>query len=94
MKKILTFLLILFMILVSCSTQEANNKEYLIENEDYIDLNSKYNGQSINYNDSLWYMNTLDDVPIPDPYVYVENDTYYIVGTSDRDTDVVDINAV
>ena len=35
-------------------------------------------------------MNTLDDVPIPDPYVYVENDTYYIVGTSDRDTDVVD----
>ena len=78
------------MILVSCSTQEAINKEYLIENEDYIDLSSKYNGQSINYNDSLWYMNTLDDVPIPDPYVYVENDTYYIVGTSDRDTDVVD----
>ena len=62
----------------------------MVENDDYIDLNSRYDGKSVDYNQSLWYMNKLEDVPIPDPYVYVENDVYYIVGTSDRNPDVVD----
>ena len=90
MKKILAFLLILFMILVSCNIQEGTKKDHLIENEDYIDLSSQYDGKSIDYNESLWYMNNLDDVPLPDPYIYVENNTYYIVGTSDRNPNVVD----
>ena len=78
------------MILVSCKPQETPKKDHLIENEDYIDLSSQYDGESIDYNESLWYMNNLKDVPLPDPHVYVENDTYYIVGTSDRNPDVVD----
>ena len=78
------------MILVSCGPQETPKKDHLIENEDYIDLSSQYDGKSFAYNESLWYMNNLKDVPLPDPYVYVENGTYYIVGTSDRNPDVVD----
>ena len=78
------------MILVSCGPQETPKKDHLIENEDYIDLSSQYDGKSFDYNESLWYMNNLKDVPLPDPYVYVENGTYYIVGTSDRNPDVVD----
>lgn len=77
------------MILVSCKPQETK-KDYLIENEDYLDLTSQYNGESIDYNNSLWYMNELKDVPLPDPHVYVEDNTYYIVGTSDRNVNVVD----
>ena len=76
------------MILSSCGLGEP--KLYLVENEDYIDLSSQYDGKNIDYNESIWYMNNLKDVPLPDPHVYVEGDTYYIVGTSDRNPDVVD----
>ena len=62
----------------------------MIENEDYIDLTSKYDGKGFDYNESIWYVNDLSDVPLPDPHVYVEDGTYYIVGTSDRNIDVVD----
>ena len=67
-----------------------DTKDYLVKNEDYIDLSSSYDGVSFNYNESLWYMNNLSDVPLPDPHVYVENGNYYIVGTSDRNIDTVD----
>lgn len=67
-----------------------NAKDYLVENEDYIDITSSYDGKSFNYNESLWYMNDLSDVPLPDPHIYVEDDTYYIVGTSDRSVNTVD----
>lgn len=94
-------LLILFLcalIAVSCTPPDNNGsgegggeeKSFLVEGEDYIDLASKYDGESFEYNRSLWYMNELDKVPIPDPCVYVENDTYYIVGTSERNPDTVD----
>ena len=76
------------MILSSCGLEDP--KLYLVENEDYIDLSSQYDGKNIDYNESIWYMNNLKDVPLPDPHVYVEGDTYYIVGTSDRNPDVVD----
>ncbi len=65
-------------------------KDHLVEGEDYIDLTSRYDGVSFEYDDSLWYMNDLSDIPLPDPFVYVEGDTYYIVGTNDRDINVVD----
>ena len=70
--------------------KDKDTKVFLVENEDYIDLTSRYDGESFEYNESLWYMNLLDDVPLPDPFVYVENGTYYIVGTSDRNINVVD----
>ena len=90
MQKLFTILLILSIILVSCGFEETPAKNYLHEDEDYIDLNSQYDGESIEYDESLWYVNNLKDIPLPDPYVYVENGTYYIVGTSDRNPDMVD----
>ena len=35
------------------------------------------------YDTTMWYVNNLDKVPLPDPQVYEENGTYYIVGTDD-----------
>ena len=35
------------------------------------------------YDEERWYVNNLDKVPLPDPQVYVEDGTYYIVGTDD-----------
>ena len=96
MKRILIVLLTLVILLASCTQGDTTNeikpskKDHLVENEDYLDLSSQYDGKSIDYNKSLWYMNNLKDVPLPDPYVYVDGDTYYIVGTSDRNTNVVD----
>lgn len=65
-------------------------KTHLVEGEDYIDLTSTYDGNSFEYNDSIWYMNNLKDVPLADPYVFAENGTYYIVGTSDRNINTTD----
>lgn len=101
MKKLLVVLFVFIMLFVSCTPQAENStsssittlpkpKDHLVENEDYIDLASKYDGKTMEYNKSLWYINMLKDVPLPDPYVYVEGNTYYIVGTSDRNPDVVD----
>ena len=104
MKKVLVllFLVLFIAFAASCDTSGDKNtddnddnkedevKGYLTEGEDYIDLTSHYDGESFEYDESLWYMNMLDDVPLPDPFVFVEDDTYYIVGTSDRDNNVVD----
>ena len=35
------------------------------------------------YDSAMWYVNNLDKVPLPDPQVYEEDGTYYIVGTDD-----------
>lgn len=75
-------------VLVACPATEK--KDHLTEGEDYLDLSSSYNGKSFEYNESLWYVNELKDVPLPDPHVYVEDGTYYIVGTNDRDNNTVD----
>ena len=50
--------------------------------EDYSDLSPSSN-YKWEYDKTRWYINTLDKVPLPDPQVYVEDDTYYIVGTDD-----------
>lgn len=80
---------------MSCSAPDDTNTDqnknaFLVENEDYVDLASKYDGESFDYNKSLWYINDLAEVPLPDPFVYVEDDTYYIVGTNDRNVNTVD----
>lgn len=94
MKKIVALILVILLTLsaVSCgdNTPDQPKKDHLTDGEDYIDLSSTYDGESIEYNESLWYMNLLRDVPLPDPYVFVEDGTYYIVGTSDRNYNVVD----
>lgn len=90
MKKIIICLCLLFLVISLTACSGGDEKEYLIENEDYIDLASKYDGESFDYNKSLWYMNDLKDIPLPDPFVYVEGDTYYIVGTNERNVNTVD----
>ena len=62
------------------STVESNLNEY----EDYYEHSTTYDGKKFEYDNSAWYINNLDKVPLPDPHVFVEDGTYYIVGTSDR----------
>ena len=64
--------------------------KYLTDGVDYIDHTSTYDGDGLTYDETMWYVNKLDSVPLPDPYVFVEDGTYYIVGTSDRDGNVID----
>ena len=52
----------------------------LVLGRDYSDLQ---NEDKWEFDDSRWYMNNLDKVPLPDPQVYAEDGTYYIVGTDD-----------
>ena len=101
MKKILLLLLLTVSLTVTACVRNnpppapkpdipVDKKEFLVEGEDYIDIASTWDGNSFEYNESLWYMNSLDDVPLPDPQVFVEDGIYYIVGTSDRNVNVVD----
>ena len=54
----------------------------LIEDTDFIkhdlDSNNKWD-----VDETMWYVNNLDKVPLPDPQVFEEDGTYYIVGTDD-----------
>lgn len=89
---VLTAVLILMAALSACGKEQY--PEYvetaLEEGVDYIDHTSTYDGTGLSYDDTMWYVNTLTDVPLPDPHVYVEDGVYYIVGTSDRDGNVID----
>lgn len=90
MKKYVFLLLLCICILFLASCSATEEKKILVENEDYLDLSALYDGESFEYNKSLWYMNQLQDVPLPDPFVYAEDGLYYIVGTNDRDVNTVD----
>ena len=101
MKKLLLFLLLTVSLTVTACVHSdptpapkpdipVDKKEFLVEGEDYIDIASTWDGDGFEYNESLWYMNSLDDVPLPDPQVFVEDGVYYIIGTSDRNVNVVD----
>ena len=101
MKKLLLLLLLTVSLTVTACVRNnpppapkpdipVDKKEFFVEGEDYIDIASTWDGNSFEYNESLWYMNSLDDVPLPDPQVFVEDGIYYIVGTSDRNVNVVD----
>lgn len=95
MRKIIaavTIILILVTILPACdnASYPTSVTSNLSEGVDYIDHTSTYNGRGMTYDDTMWYVNTLQDVPLPDPHVYVEDGVYYIVGTSDRDGNVID----
>ena len=64
--------------------------KHLTDGVDYVDHTSTYDGKGLTYDETMWYVNKLDSVPLPDPFVFVEDGTYYIVGTSDRDGNVID----
>lgn len=66
MKRVLLVLCAFVMLLTSCNPAVTKPKDHLVENEDYLDLSSQYDGESFDYNESLWYMNKLKDVPHPD----------------------------
>ena len=56
----------------------------LVEDEDYVEHSKTYGDDEYIYDESMWYVNNLDKLPLPDPHIYVENGVYYITGTSDR----------
>lgn len=91
MKKIICLILLFisFFTLASCTdTPEVSKKEYLVEGVDYIDHSSTYDGKNFEVDEAKWYVNLLDKVPVPDPYVYEEDGVYYIVGTTDGNINV------
>lgn len=63
-------------------TYDATVPTNLDEGEDFINLDGGID-RKWEYDNTLWYVNNLDKVPLPDPQVYVEDGTYYIVGTDD-----------
>ncbi len=95
MRKLISVLLIVIMllsVLSGCGGDKYPESvtSNLTDGVDYVDHTSTYDGSSLDYDDTKWYVNKLDSVPLPDPHVYVEGETYYIVGTSDRDGNVID----
>ena len=97
MRKIISLIIIvaaLLAVFTGCKPKEPEYPESvvteLVEGVDYIDHTSTYDGVGLEYNESMWYINELKDVPLPDPQIYVEDGVYYIVGTSDRNGNVID----
>lgn len=99
MRKALSIILIAILLLSTlCGCDGAGNKisypesvsSNLTDGVDYEDHTSTYDGTDVSYNDSMWYVNNLDEVPLADPHVFSEDGTFYIVGTSDRDNGVID----
>ena len=92
-KRILTivFLAPLCATIFSCSKAEPQEEEIPFSNwvttnmEEGVDfINHEADANRVwKYDESMWYVNNLDKVPLPDPQVYVEDGTYYIVGTDD-----------
>lgn len=63
------------------------------EGVDYINHNDYYESNKFTtYNSSQWYINSLNQLNISDPFVYEEDGKYYITGTSERSgSKVIDI---
>lgn len=88
---LISSLMITNFLVVSCGETPSSSSEEEFKNsvtstltdEDYIEHNMT-DFKEGDYNDTMWYINKLKDVPLPDPQVYVEDDVYYITGTSDR----------
>lgn len=92
----LVLIILGFVALCSCDGKETevsfsnSTTSNLVVESDYTNHSNAFDGQSFIYDNKMWYINDLKDVPLPDPQVYVENDLYYIIGTSDRNNNVVD----
>ena len=97
MKKFIGLFLVGLVSLTACNNDSGSSsssvkpdKEFpstingtLVENTDYVDHSTTYDGTTFEYNESMWYINELKDIPLPDPHVYFEDGVYYITGTSD-----------
>lgn len=57
----------------------------LVEGTDYNEHSQSYSKNKYDYDKKMWYINDLSQVPLPDPQIYFEDGTYYIVGTNDGD---------
>ena len=95
----LHYLFVVLFTLVGCNNAVSNNSSLkesskeepftnkieakLSEGEDYIDHEVYYGTDDFEYDTSMWYINKLDKVPLPDPHVFEEEGVYYIVGTND-----------
>ena len=97
MRKIVSIFIIITVLLALLTGCKEPVVEYpenvvseLTEGVDYVVHTSTYDGEGLSYNESMWYVNMLEDVPLADPQVFAEDGVYYIVGTSDRDNNVVD----
>ncbi|MBE6925202.1 MAG: hypothetical protein E7461_00015 [Ruminococcaceae bacterium] len=95
MQRIIAVLIIIFILITSLPACDSGKypksvSTNLSEGVDYIDHTTTYDGEMLAYDNTMWYVNDLKDVPLPDPHVFVEDGVYYIVGTSDRDGNVID----
>ena len=63
-------------------TNEIESK--FVAGDDYEEHSRTYDDDDYIYNETMWYVNNLDKVPLPDPQIYYEDGLYYITGTSDR----------
>lgn len=90
---LLSMLSFVCFVAASCNDNNGNNKTEPFKTDveitmnkgaDYIEHNDTYSNGNYNYNEEMWYLNKLEDLPLPDPHVYAGNDGYYITGTSDR----------
>ena len=102
MKKIISILMIMLILVSTLSSCKDKGNEVdapsypeslesnLVDGTDYIDHATTYDGTGLSYDESMWYVNELKEVPLPDPHVFVEDGVFYIIGTSDRDGNVID----
>ena len=87
----LLFLAPMCLSIFACAKKEEKPEEKPFENmvttnlEEGVDFVNHDGGADRKwvYDDAMWYVNNLDKVPLPDPQVYEEEGTYYIVGTDD-----------
>ena len=88
MKKIFNVAIKILTILTLTSCSFTNSSEevsfntsaesFLVEGVDYIDHANTFDGYEFEYDQSMWYINNLHDVPLPDPHVFYEDGKYYI----------------
>lgn len=104
MKKIFITILFLFMLFSVFACQNVTNNNGEISDEylkypsesdmEYIDYGTLNGNASYikDYNEDMWYYNELKELPLPDPFVYEEDGTFYITGTNDLNGgDTIDI---
>ena len=71
-KKSSTLMILLFTV-TGCFN---NGGPALIEGKDYIDHAVAHDGKKFVYDETMWYINELDKLPLPDPHIYVEDGKY------------------
>ncbi|MBQ2713310.1 MAG: family 43 glycosylhydrolase [Clostridia bacterium] len=91
MKKLFSLALILCMLfsVAACNDSSSISKKDMKRPSstslEYIDHSAYTDGETHpDFDTAKWYRNDLTEVPLPDPYVFEVDGTYYIYGTTDR----------